>query len=75
MSVAELYAHLATGQTHVAQCWSIRRRDGVVYGFTDHDRMLAFDGIDFVADSGMSAKALSSTTGLSVNNTEALGLL
>ena len=75
MSVQALHDHLATGLTHVCQCWSIKRRDGVVLGFTDHDQMLSFDGVDFVADSGMSAKALSSTTGLSVDNTEAAGVL
>ena len=75
MSVQALHDHLAIGLTHVCQCWSIKRRDGVVFGFTDHDRKLSFDGIDFVADSGMSAKALTSTTGLSVDNTEAAGVL
>lgn len=75
MSSADLFAHMATGQTHVCQCWLIRRRDGAVFGFTDHDRVLSFEGVDFAADSGMSAKALASSTGLSVNNTEAVGLL
>lgn len=75
MNVQALYDHLASGLTHVCQCWAIRRRDGVVLGFTDHDRTLRFDGVDFIADSGMSAKALSSTTGLSVDNTEAAGML
>lgn len=75
MSVADLHAHMATGQTHVCQCWLIKRRDGHAYGFTDHDRPLSFDGVTFMADSGMSARALSATTGLSVNNTEAVGLL
>ncbi len=75
MSTQALHAHLAGGFTHVCQCWMIRRRDGVVLGFTDHDRTLRFDGVDFVADSGMTARALSSTTGLSVDNTEAVGVL
>lgn len=75
MTAEKLHAHLATGLTHVCQCWAIRRQDGVVLGFTDHDRALAFDGITFTADSGMSAKALSATTGLSVDNTEAAGVL
>lgn len=75
MSTDRLHAHLATGLTHVCQCWSLRRRDGTVFGFTDHDRPLQFDGIVFAAESGMSAKALSASTGLSVNNTEAVGLL
>ena len=75
MSTQALYDHLATGLTHVCQCWAIKRRDGIVLGFTDHDRSLSFGGIAFVADSGMTARALSATTGLSVNNTEAVGVL
>jgi uncharacterized phage protein (TIGR02218 family) len=47
----------------------------LVLGFTDHDLPLSFDGITFQADSGMTAKAISNTTGLSVDNTEAVGLL
>jgi hypothetical protein len=74
MSVQALHDHLASGLTHVCQCWAIKRGDGVVFGFTDHDRPLAFGGVDFVADSGMTARALSSTTGLSVDNTEARGI-
>ena len=75
MSVDALQAHLATGTTHICQCWAIARHDGVTFGFTDHDLTLTFDGITFAADSGMSAKALAASTGLSVNNTEAVGLL
>ncbi len=75
MSVQGLLDHLKTGQTHVCQCWAITRKDGVTFGFTDHDNPLTFDGITFLADSGMSAKALAASTGLSVNNTDAMGLL
>ncbi len=75
MSTQALHDHLKTGQTHVCQCWAITRKDGMTYGFTDHDNALTFEGITFQADSGMSAKALAASTGLSVNNTEALGLL
>ncbi|WP_299962054.1 DUF2163 domain-containing protein [uncultured Roseobacter sp.] len=72
---AELKAHLEGGLTTVAHAWSITRKDGVVLGFTDHDRDLSFDGIRFRADTGLSALALSQSTGLSVDNTEALGAL
>ncbi len=75
MTIADLNGHLKTGTTHVCLCWSLARKDGVVFGFTDHDRSLSFDGVEFTPDSGMAAKALTSTTGLSVNNTEALGIL
>ncbi|WP_439155835.1 DUF2163 domain-containing protein [Yoonia sp.] len=72
---AALQAHLATGATHVCHCWAVTRRDGRVLGFTDHDRPIVFDGITFQPETGLSARALSSTTGLSVNNSEAIGAL
>jgi hypothetical protein len=34
------------GATRLARCWRLTRRDGVVMGFTEHDRALSFDGVD-----------------------------
>lgn len=70
-----LRAHLESGHTTLCRAWRITRKDGVQFAFTDHDSDLTFDGATFQADSGLSAKALSQTTGLSVDNTEALGAL
>lgn len=67
--------HLATGLTTVCRCWAVTRADGTVYGFTDHDLPLEFEGIAFRANGGMSASALVQGTGLSVDNSEALGVL
>lgn len=67
--------HLASGLTTVCRCWRVNRRDGVVLGFTDHDRDLAFGGVTFRADTGMTAKTLSQGTGLAVDNSEAMGIL
>lgn len=75
MTSQALLAHLQTGTTHLCTCWSVTRRDGVVMGFTDHDRALAFDGTTFGPQSGLSARALASSTGLSLDNTEAIGVL
>jgi uncharacterized phage protein (TIGR02218 family) len=72
---AALHEHLADGATHTCYCWALTRPDGLTLGFTDHDRLIQFDGINFVPECGLSARALASTTGLSVNNTEALGVL
>ena len=71
----ELHAHLATGFGTVARAWAVTRTDGTVFGFTDHDRDLSFEGVTFKADTGLTAKALSQATGLSVDNTEAMGAL
>jgi uncharacterized phage protein (TIGR02218 family) len=72
---AELVAHLATGATTVCRAWEVVRKDGVVLGFTDHDRDLSFEGVVFRADSGLTSSALQQSTGLSVDNSEAVGAL
>lgn len=70
-----LSEHLQEGLTTVARCWAVRRADGEVYGFTDHDEALEFDGITFRADTGLTASALQQVTGLAVDNSEAIGAL
>ena len=72
---AELHAHLQTGITSTCRAWALERKDGTIMGFTDHDGPLTFDGISFRADTGLSALAIQQSTGLSVDNTEALGAL
>lgn len=67
--------HLATGVTTLCRAWGLTCRDGEFFGFTDHDCDLAFDGMTFKAGSGVTARALQQATGLSVDNTEALGAL
>lgn len=75
MTREALFDHLATGATTVCRAWSVTRRDGEVLGFTDHDRDLVVDGVTCRADTGMTARVLHQTTGLSVDNTEAYGAL
>lgn len=58
-----------------ARAWALTRGDGLVMGFTDHDRDLTFEGVIFRASTGMTARALVQATGLSVDNTEAAGAL
>jgi uncharacterized phage protein (TIGR02218 family) len=70
-----LAAHLAIGVTTVARAWEVRRKDGRRFGFTDHDRDLSFGGVVYRADTGMSAAAVQQGTGLSVDNSEAIGAL
>lgn len=73
--IPALAAHLASGHTTIARAWALTRRDGLALGFTDHDRPLAFEGMTFRPDSGLSARALVAGTGLAVDNTEVLGAL
>jgi uncharacterized phage protein (TIGR02218 family) len=75
MTAAALYAHLASGSTTVCRAWVVTRRDGLVLGFTDHDLDLMIDEVTCRASAGLSARALQQTTGLSVDNSEAMGAL
>ena len=75
MNAEALAAHLRTCATTVCRAWAITRRDGVLLGFTDHDEDLSFEEISFSASSGLSARAFEQTTGLAVDNTEAVGVL
>ena len=67
--------HMASGTTEVCRCWRLTRSDGIVMGFTDHDRDLSFAGVVFSASAGLSARAVEQTTGLAVDNSEAVGVL
>lgn len=70
-----LVSHLAGGTTTVCHAWAVVRRDGVVMGFTDHDRDLEFEGVLFRAGTGLTAGALQQVAGLAVDNAEAMGAL
>lgn len=61
--------------TTKARAWMLKRKDGLALGFTDHDCKLSFEGITFEPNGGFSATALVQGTGLSIDNTEAEGLL
>jgi uncharacterized phage protein (TIGR02218 family) len=70
-----LLAHIKSGVTSLCRCWLLTRTNGVQMGFTDHDAPLNFDGIMFEPATGMDAAALQSSTGLSVDNSQAVGAL
>lgn len=70
-----LQTHLDTGATTLAWCWRITRSDGVIFGFTDHDRALVFDGISFESDSGLTPSELRHGSELSVDAQDAEGVL
>jgi uncharacterized phage protein (TIGR02218 family) len=63
-----LAARLASGTTTLALCWKLTRRDGVVLGFTDHDRDIAFDGVVYEATTGFTATEIETGLGLAVDN-------
>jgi uncharacterized phage protein (TIGR02218 family) len=70
---ADLAAHLAQEATTTCHAWRVTRRDGVILGFTEHDRDLTFDDTTFLAASGFSASEAEAATGLSVSADEVAG--
>jgi len=70
-----LQAHLDSGTTTLAWVWRIERADGVVLGFTDHDRPLTFGGVTYEPESGFTASEIRSGTDLAVDAQEAEGVL
>jgi uncharacterized phage protein (TIGR02218 family) len=72
---AALQARLDGGVTTLAQAWKLTRRDGVVAGFTDHDRDLVFDGVTFRAGTGFAASEATGRFDLSVEGGDIAGAL
>lgn len=70
-----LQAHLDAGATTLCWCWRLTRKDGQVFGFTDHDRDLTFEGTLFEAASGLTASEVREAVGLAVDDQEVSGAL
>lgn len=61
--------------TTLAFCWRIERHDGVVLGFTSHDRDLTFDGLVYRATPGMVPSAIERRESLDPGNMDLSGAL
>ncbi|MHC1549693.1 DUF2163 domain-containing protein [Phyllobacterium sp. K27] len=72
---AALESHLSGEITTHCFCWIIRRADKVVFGFTDHDKILLIDGVSCEPQTGLSASEAASALGLSVDTAEIEGAL
>ncbi len=67
--------HLAGGVTTLCRCWSLRRRDGLALGFTDHDRDLSVSGLVHAARTGLEAAEASAESGFAVSGGDVSGAL
>lgn len=72
---AGLQDHLDSGATTLCWCWRITRNDGEKFGFTDHDRDLAFDGTNFEAATGFTGTEIAGAVGLNVDSLDVEGAL
>lgn len=71
---AELSARLQSGATTLAHVWRLTRADGEIFGFTDHDRALVFDGLACEPASAR-AGAVEKSLGLAVDSASISGAL
>ena len=68
-----LAAHLSGDATTLCRSWRVTRRDGVVLGFTEHDRDLTFAGTTFQAASGFAGTEAREVAGLAAPGAEVTG--
>jgi uncharacterized phage protein (TIGR02218 family) len=66
---------LDSGATTLCRCWVIRRRDGRVQGFTDHDETVLLEGTPCLADAGLSASEATDRLGMQIDGAELSGAL
>ncbi|XWN33730.1 MAG: DUF2163 domain-containing protein [Devosia sp.] len=70
-----MQAHLDATVTTMCRCWRLERVDGVVMGFTDHDREVVIDEDRYSALSGFASTGDVTKAGLSVGGLEIEGAL
>ena len=74
-STTAMNNHLAQEVTTLCTCWKIVRQDGVVFGFTDHDRDLQIDDQLYECEWGYNRTALTTDSGMGVANVDVTGIL
>lgn len=67
--------HLVEDTTSLCYCWEIVRRDGVVLGFTDHDRDVLANNVLFLGTTGVTTTQIARRLGLAVDNLELTGAI
>ncbi len=70
-----LKTHILGTITTLAFCWTITRKDGAIFGFTDHDMPLLINTIVHDPQTGLTATAAESELGLSISTMDVEGAL
>lgn len=68
-------ARLAADVTTLCACWRFQRADGAVFGATDHDRSIVFDGVTFDPAAGLEGATFESAAGLAPGRAAARGAI
>jgi len=70
-----LQARCDAGVTTLCRCWIVRRRDGTVQGFTDHDGDLAIEDVTCRAGTGFTSSEATARFDLSASGADIAGAL
>ena len=66
----DLATHLAGTAQTIAILWKMTRVDGQVFGFTDHDRDITYDGLTYDAKTGITRSATHVSSTMAVDNAQ-----
>lgn len=72
---SQMNTHLQQEVTSLCTCWKIKREDGEIFGFTDHDQDLVISGLTYIAQTGYMRTAISNSASLAVDELQADGIL
>lgn len=68
-------SHVAAGDSTLCYCWVIRRRDGTMIGFTDHDLDILVDGVNCLSTTGITTTKFAQSLGLDADDLEVEGVI
>lgn len=71
----EFAARVAADTTSLCHCWRFTRRDGAVFGATDHDAEIALNGVVFSPVAGLELVSLEASCGLAPGRAAGKGAL
>ena len=69
----QLETHFGSGLTTLATCWRLTRQDTTELGFTDHDRALVIDSLEYDSLAGFTPTTVESKSNMSVDNLDLEG--
>lgn len=67
--------HIQNEVTTLAMCWKLKLRNGKQFGFTNHDRNLVIEDLEYLSSSGFTASAISSNSSMNVDNMDVYGII
>jgi hypothetical protein len=70
-----LLNHLQQETTTVCTLWKVTRKDGQIFGFTNFDKDIIYNGLTYYAENGYSASAIVTNSNMAVDNLNLNGFL